>query len=287
MESIKNKMEELVAEKATSVEIFETLTAGQEAAETRCSKTETGIAKSTREISKFEEQLDDVTTSTATAMEHLEKATTIADDAELEVSALVRRLQLLEEETQRVNEKLDEVVSKLTVVEAAGEENERARKILEANNFKNEETQEMIESQLAEAIIIAEEADRKYEESGRKLRMVESDAERITDKADEFESKISEYQFKLDDKSKQLKEIEEIACRNGEQEDKYEDKIHELKETLKNLETRAEFGERTVEKLESTIDTVQENLLAEKRAFIEMSRNLDETLKEMMTLGDC
>jgi len=287
MESIKNKMEELVAEKAASVEVFENLTAGTLEAETRCSNTESGIAKSTREISKFEEQLDMVTTSTATAMDHLEKATTIADDAELEVSALVRRVQLLEEETQRVNEKLDEVVSKLTVVEAAGEENERARKILEANNFKNEETQEMIESQLAEAIIIAEEADRKYEESGRKLRMVESDAERITDKADEFESKISEFQFKLDDKSKQLKEIEEIACRNGEQEDKYEDKIHELKETLKNLETRAEFGERTVEKLESTIDTVQENLLQEKRAFIEMSRNLDETLKEMMTLGDC
>merc|ERR1712179_291808 len=105
--------EELVQEKSKSAKLSEELDS----------------AKAEREISKCEEQLDGVITACMTATEHLDQATIVATDAELAVSSLVRRLQLLEEETQRVNERLDEVVSKLTVVEASGEENERARKI--------------------------------------------------------------------------------------------------------------------------------------------------------------
>lgn len=41
-------------------------------------------------------------------------------------------MQLLEEEMQRVTERLDETVSKLTVAEKAAEESERGRKVIES-----------------------------------------------------------------------------------------------------------------------------------------------------------
>merc|ERR1712025_527640 len=96
-----------------------------------------------------------------------------ASDYELEVGSLVRRLQLLEEENIRVNERLNEVVAKLSVVEKEGEDHERQRKILEAASFQNEERIELGEAQSEEAKTIAEESDRKFEEISRKLRIVE------------------------------------------------------------------------------------------------------------------
>ena len=48
------------------------------------------------------------------AHEKLEVAEKTASDRELEVSALARRIQLLEEETRIVTERLAEVVEKLT-----------------------------------------------------------------------------------------------------------------------------------------------------------------------------
>merc|ERR1712066_686053 len=110
-------------------------------------------------------------------------------------------------------------------VEKTGEDNERQRKILEAQSFSNEEKMEIQEVQLTEARTIAEEADRKHEEQARKLT---------------------------------------FDCQNEE--------------------SRAEFGERTVDKLESTIDYLQDNLYQEKLAFIEMSKKLDQTLNDMMTV---
>ena len=52
--------------------------------------------------------------------------------SELEVNAQTRRMQLLEEEMQRVSERLDETVSKLDVAEKAAEESERGRKVIES-----------------------------------------------------------------------------------------------------------------------------------------------------------
>merc|ERR1712158_325250 len=176
-----------------------------------------------------------------------------ANDAELEVSALVRRVQLLEEENNKVNERLEEVVTKLTTVEKDGEDNERQRKAYEAKSFQNEETIESNEAQVEEAKIIAEESDRKYEEIHENVRQ-------------------------------KLNELEKLAGQNTDKEDQLEDEVKRLSEALKNGETRAEFSERTVEKLESNIDNLQDGLFQEKSNFISLSKKLDETLNDMMSV---
>merc|ERR1712071_417256 len=109
---------------------------------------------------------------------------------------------------------------------------------------------------LVDALSISEESSRKQEEYERKLRMVETDLERISDKAEEFESKGSMYGAKLEADST----------------------------SLKNMETRAEFSERTVEKLEQQVDNITDGLYQEKVAFNEMSKKLDQTLNDMMNI---
>merc|ERR1712066_922467 len=75
-------------------------------------------------INKTEENLDDTMTAQVTALENLEEATTTASHAELEVSALERKLELmvvqLEEATsiaEGADRKYEEVARKLKIVE--------------------------------------------------------------------------------------------------------------------------------------------------------------------------
>ena len=78
--------------------------------------------------------------------------------------------------------------------------------------------------------------------------------------------------------------MEDLASSNGQKEDEYEVTVGKLMEDLKTQETRAEFGERTVEKLEGTIDNLTDNLFQEKLAYRDMSLKLDATLNDMMGL---
>jgi len=282
MDSVKNKMESLVKDKEDATKVAEGLEDTQKQLNEKCANFDKQIHENEKEIARLEMELDDVITATASAHDKLEIASKTATDAELEVCALVRRVQLLEEETTRVTERLTEVVDKLALVEKTGEEHERSRKILESQSFQNEEKIELLENQLEEAKQIAEDSDRKQDEISRKLRIVEGDLDRIVDRCEEYEQKIVEYESKAELDRNKLKEMEDLALKNGTQEDKYEEEVRKLTDKLKDDENRAEFGERSVDKLESTIDNLQEGLYNEKSEFIDLSKKLDQTLTDMM-----
>jgi len=237
-----------------------------------------------KEISKTENGFDDAMTATVNAHEKLEVANKTASDRELEVSALARQVQLLQETIKVTQERLDEVLEKLPVVEKNLEENERTRKVFEAKSFQNEEKAELQEGQLIDAVQIAEDSNRKFDDVQRKLKMVEDELNAKVEKAEEYESKISAYESTLAGDTKKLKELEELASANGQKEDESEVEVGRLLEELKTQETRAEFGERTVEKLEGGIDNLTDMLFEEKLAYRDMSLKLDATLNDMMGL---
>jgi hypothetical protein len=286
MEAIKQKMDALVTEKKRLIEEakkYEDVIAEQK-------KIGEGFDKDIRvvekAIAKTEENLDDTMTAQVTALEKLEEATTNASHAELEVSALERKIHLLEDEQSKVDERYKQTIAKLTEYEQSIETNERERKIHEAKSFAVEEKLELMVVQLEEATAIAEGADRKFEEVARKLRIVEGDLERMVDKSEEFEAKVAESESTIAENNESLKKMEDLCGKNADKEDNYDNTVRNLSERLKTAETGAEFGERTVEKLERTIDTLQESLYNEKVAFKELSLKLDKTLQDMMHLSE-
>merc|ERR1712226_396734 len=190
-------MEQLVKEKEEAAKVAEGLEEQGKALGEAANAHEKKTSELERDISSLEGSLDDTMTATMTAHDKLDVASKTASDAELEVSALVRRIQLLDEETARVNERLTEVLEKLPAVEKCLEENERQRKVFEAKSFSNEEKSELMETQLTEATQIAEESHRKMDDVTRKLRMVEDDLGRVVDRAEEYEAKIQQYEATL------------------------------------------------------------------------------------------
>jgi len=55
--------------------------------------------------------------------------------------------------------------------------------------------------------------------------------------------------------------------------------------SIKLADTRAEFAERSVDKLESTIDGLLESLMNEKLNYRNISEKLDKTLNDMMHMA--
>nr|XP_040230153.2 uncharacterized protein LOC120953866 isoform X8 [Anopheles coluzzii] len=202
--------------------------------------------------------------------------------AESEVAALNRRIQLLEEDLERSEERLASATAKLSEASAAADESERARKVLENRALADEERMDALENQLKEARFMAEEADKKYDEVARKLAMVEADLERAEERAEAGEAKIVELEEELRVVGNNLKSLEVSEEKAMASRDSVEDKIHQLNDKLTNAEARAEFAERSVQKLQKEVDRLEDELVMEKEKYREIGDDLDTAFVELI-----
>ncbi|XP_043285348.1 myosin-10 isoform X1 [Venturia canescens] len=201
--------------------------------------------------------------------------------AESEVAALNRRIQLLEEDLERSEERLATATAKLAEASQAADESERARKILENRSLADEERMDALENQLKEARFLAEEADKKYDEVARKLAMVEADLERAEERAEAGESKIVELEEELRVVGNNLKSLEVSEEKANQREEEYKNQIKTLNNRLKEAEARAEFAERSVQKLQKEVDRLEDEMVAEKEKYKEIGDGLDNAFEEL------
>jgi len=286
MDEIKLKMDQLVKDKVALIKVAVDHEAETKDFEEKCKNFENDVRHAEKQLANAEDELDKTLTDYIDAQESLENAMTTASNAELEVNALIRKVKLIADENQKVDERYRETIAKLSEYEKSLEENERERKIGETKSFAVEEKLELMITQNEEATNIAEEADRKYEEVLRKAKIIESELERVNEKAEDFEMKGIELETELRDTQESLRKLEEKCSKNADREDNLDNEQRSLIDKLKIAETNAEFGERTVEKLECTIDGITNSLFDEKLNYQNISTKLDNTLREMMTIAE-
>jgi len=285
MESIKHKMDTMVKEKDGATERAIAFEADSGEYEKTALKFEKEVNDVQRKIAKVEDALDNTISGTKDTAEKLELADKEAVDAELQAGALKRRLALLEEEGSRVKERLQENIEKCKLIESTGNVNEDARKNGEGRSFAAEEALEQMDGQLVEANEVAKVSNQKYDDVTRKLKVVEGDLERIVERADEFETKAREIETQVREQEAKVKETEACTIKNADSEEKFETQISSLAEEFKLADTRAEFAERSVDKLESTIDGLLDALMNEKMNYRNISEKLDKTLNDMMSMS--
>lgn len=275
-------MEALTINKMECIKQAEDMENEAERLKTKCTTVTKGIEDVVKLQSKLDMEYDDAITACLKATEKQEAIDEEYGVFELQLQELTRRDALLIAETTRVNERLVEVLDKLAVTETNLENNERVMKVKEAQALSFDEKGTLVESQLEEAVLIAEESHRKQDDAERKLRMVQNELERVTDKADEYESKIKDFDDDLLSSNKKLRDLEEFSVDCSTKEDAYEEELHRLRKDLEDQDTRAEFGERTVEKLENTVDRLSDEYLSEKMKFKDLSVQLDTALNDIM-----
>ncbi|XP_033207142.1 tropomyosin alpha-3 chain isoform X4 [Belonocnema kinseyi] len=204
--------------------------------------------------------------------------------AESEVAALNRRIQLLEEDLERSEERLATATAKLAEASQAADESERARKILENRSLADEERMDALENQLKEARFLAEEADKKYDEVARKLAMVEADLERAEERAEAGESKIVELEEELRVVGNNLKSLEVSEEKATQREETYESQVKILDSQLKEAEARAEFAERSVQKLQKEVDRLEDDMVAEREKNKLLQEEMENTLHDIQNM---
>ncbi|XP_022129234.2 tropomyosin-2 isoform X10 [Pieris rapae] len=202
--------------------------------------------------------------------------------AESEVAALNRRIQLLEEDLERSEERLATATAKLAEASQAADESERIRKALENRTNMEDDRVAILEAQLSQAKLIAEESDKKYEEVARKLVLMEQDLERAEERSEQSECKIVELEEELRVVGNNLKSLEVSEEKAMASRDHVEDKIHSLSQKLTQAEARAEFAERSVQKLQKEVDRLEDELVAEKEKYKDIGDDLDTAFVELI-----
>ncbi|XP_012349578.1 tropomyosin alpha-3 chain isoform X19 [Apis florea] len=204
--------------------------------------------------------------------------------AESEVAALNRRIQLLEEDLERSEERLATATAKLAEASQAADESERIRKALENRTNMEDDRVSLLEQQLAQAKLIAEEADKKYEEVARKLAMVEADLERAEERAEAGESKIVELEEELRVVGNNLKSLEVSEEKATQREETFVGQVKILDSQLKEAEARAEFAERSVQKLQKEVDRLEDDLAAEREKNKLLQEEMEATLHDIQNM---
>ncbi|RNA11830.1 Tropomyosin [Brachionus plicatilis] len=115
----------------------------------------------------------------------------------------------------------------------------------------------------------------------RKLVVLESSVERSEDRAGHSQHKIDKLEEELRLLNNVLKTYEHNEQKAIQREESYEEQIRDLSHRLKDAEQRADLGERTMAKLQKEVDRLEDELLAEKEKYKNISEELDQTLNEL------
>jgi len=111
-------------------------------------------------------------------------------NAEGEVSGLRSRLILLQEHTERQEERLAKATLDLAGACRKADNCVKKRHELENANSSNEEGIDNLEKQLKDAVFLHTESERKFEDISRKMATLEADGQRGNERADGAEKKI-------------------------------------------------------------------------------------------------
>merc|ERR1712123_402216 len=100
-------------------------------------------------------------------------------------------------------------------------------------------------------------------------------------KAEDDEKRIIALEEELRVVGNNPKSLEVSEEKANQREESYKEQIKTLTTKLKQAEARAEFAERSVQKLQKEVDRLEDELVHEKEKFKAISDELDQTFAEM------
>ena len=113
-----------------------------------------------------------------------------------------------------------------------------------------------IEDELKEARTKADNADKQYDEVSKKLQAIEADLERAEERGEMGETKIMELEEELKVVANNLKSLEVSEEKANQREIANKEQVKTLTAKLKQAEARAEFAERSVQKLQMEVTII-------------------------------
>merc|ERR1712106_789136 len=282
MDAIRKKMQSLKGETDglySTIQGFEDAT--KEAA-ARADQADCDIRDYGKKVQSLEIGYDETNDKLTKATESLEEAEKQFKEVEGDVSALTRRIMLMEEEDKKSADNLCTTITELALTSKSADTVLKAVKIVESTCMNNEVTIEELDKNLRATIKVAVDNEQKLDELSRKLGVQEAELKRGLERAELAENKLKGIEEELETVGENMKQLEKSAEKALEREEKLVDKILSLQNKYKTTEARFEYGEMNITKLNQRIDDTEDEIYREKLKVKKSSDELDDTFDDML-----
>merc|ERR1719367_632019 len=199
-------------------------------------------------------------------------------EVEGDVSALSRRIMLMEEEAKKSEENLAGTVTKLATTSKEADNILKKVKAVESTCMNNEVTLEELDKNLRASTKMAADNEQKLDELSRKLGVQEDELER----AELAENKLKSIEEELQMVGENMKSLETSAEKAVEREEKLKEKILSIQRKYKAAEDRFEYGEMSITKLNQKIDNIEDEIYREKLKIKKVADELGDTFDDML-----
>jgi len=282
MDAIRKKMQSLKGETDglyATIQGFEDAT--KEAA-ARADQADCDIRDYGKKVQNLEIGYDETNDKLTKATESLEEAEKQFKEVEGDVSALTRRIMLMEEEDKKSADNLCTTITKLALTSKSADTVLKAVKIVESTCMNNEVTIEELDKNLRATIKMAVDNEQKLDELSRKLGVQEAELKRGLERAELAENNLKGIEEELETVGENMKQLEKSAEKALEREEKLVEKIFSLQTKYKTTEARFEYGEMNITKLNQRIDDIEDEIYREKLKVKKCSDELDDTFEDML-----
>merc|ERR1712072_408723 len=282
MDAIRKKMQSL---KAETEQLYATIASFEEAtreASARADQADCDIRDYGKKVQQLEIGFDETNDKLTKASESLEEADKQFKEVESDVSALTRRIMLMEEEDKKSAETLCATVTKLAMTSKAADNVLKTIKVVEGTCLNNEVTIEELDKNLIATIKMASDNEQKLDELSRKLGVQEAELKRAVDRAELAEKNLKGIEEELETVGENMKQLEKSAEKALEREEKLVEKIYSLQSKYKTTEAKFEYGEMNITKLNQRIDDIEDEIYREKLKIKKSSDELYDTFDDMM-----
>jgi len=283
MDAIRKKMQSL---KSETDGLYNTIAGFEEAtreAAARADQADCDIRDYGKKVQQLEIGFDETNDKLTKATESLEEAEKQFKEVESDVSALTRRIMLMEEEDKKSAEQLCQTITKLALTSKAADNVMKTIKVVENTCLNNEVTIEELDKNLRATVKMASDNEQKLDELSRKLGVQEAELKRAVERAELAEAKLKGIEEELETVGDNMKQLEKSAEKALEREEKLVEKIYNLQSKYKTTEARFEYGEMNITKLNQRIDDIEDEIYREKLKIKKCSDELDDTFDDMIT----
>jgi len=282
MDAIRKKMQSLKAETDglyATIQGFEDAT---KEATARAEQADCDIRDYSKKVQGLEISFDETNDKLTKATESLEEAEKQFKEVEGDVSALTRRIMLMEEEDKKSADTLCNTITKLALTSKSADNVLKAVKVVESTCMNNEVTIEELDKNLRATIKMAVDNEQKLDELSRKLGVQEAELKRGLERAELAEKNLKGIEEELETVGENMKQLEKSAEKALEREEKLVEKILSLQNKYKTTEARFEYGEMNITKLNQRIDDIEDEIYREKLKVKKCSDELDDTFDDMI-----
>merc|ERR1711936_1015592 len=258
MDAIRKKMQSLKSETDGLYAVIKGFEDETKESNRRSDQADCDIRDFGKKVHGLEIEFDETCDKLQKATESLEEKEKMYREVEGDVSALSRRIMLMEEEAKKSEENLAGTVTKLATTSKEADNILKKVKAVESTCMNNEVTLEELDKNLRASTKMAADNEQKLDELSRKLGVQEDELKRAIGRAELAEAKLKG------------------------REEELKDKILQIQQKYKAAEGRFEYGEMNITKLNQRIDDIEDEIYREKLKIKKCADDLGETFDDML-----